>query len=58
VIFNEKFAGLTSTGKQGSRKMVMREQVLDIFDTFSDRVVHHNALHTRLREFGHDAEEK
>ncbi|WP_158906799.1 hypothetical protein [Burkholderia sp. L27(2015)] len=37
--------------------MLTQEEVLDVFDSFDDRVVHHNALQARLRAMGHDTSE-
>ncbi|WP_395065543.1 hypothetical protein [Paraburkholderia silvatlantica] len=37
--------------------MIPQQEVLDVFDSFGDRVVHHNALQARLCEMGNDANE-
>lgn len=37
--------------------MLTQQQVLTVFDSFGDRVVHHNALQARLRGMGHDTVE-
>ncbi|HDR9179360.1 hypothetical protein VI03_25725 [Burkholderia vietnamiensis] len=37
--------------------MLTQQQVLEVFDSFGDQFVHHNALQARLRGMGHDTEE-
>lgn len=37
--------------------MLTQQQVLDVFDSFGDRAVHHVALQERLRGMGDDTAE-